>query len=335
MPQHVADTVSTTVAVDSSEGFAVRVLRRVALADDVAGLTLAGEDGRPLPPWEPGAHIEVVLPSGLRRHYSLYGNADDPTYDIAVLREENGRGGSRELYEEVTEGATLRIVGPRNRFPFDPTERYVFVAGGIGITPILPMIREASRRGIPWTLVYGGRTRRSMALLDALDAMDGGSVQLVPQDEQGMIDIEAVVAEVDDNTLLYACGPEGLLAALEGAVLPGRRERLRVERFVAATADDEARAGGPADSEFELVLARTDMTVTVPADRTMMDIVLEHTPFAPFSCGEGYCGSCETPVLDGVPDHRDVVLTDEERAANDTMMICVGRSLSKRLVIDL
>jgi len=305
-------------------------------SDGVVSLTLRAEaDGQELPAWEPGAHLEVVLPSGLIRHYSLCGPVEDrDRYRIAVLREPASRGGSVEVHDRVTPGTRLHVTGPRNHFGLEAADHYLFIAGGIGITPILPMIARAEAAGVPWKLVYGGRQASSMAFVDEITARTGGKVELLAEDEVGRPDLPAVLGEVPVGGRVYCCGPEGLLGAVEAECAKrGLSGFLHVERFAAgalAAADDGSGSAG-----FEVRLARSGTTVTVPPDRSILEVVREVLPGVPSSCEEGICGTCETPVLEGVPDHRDHIMSAAERASNATMMICVGRALSDRLVLDL
>lgn len=318
----------------------VRIAGRREPAQGVVELTLVPAEmaDEPFEAWEPGAHIDLVLPSGTVRQYSLCGQGErSDEYIVAVLREPESRGGSAEVHDRLTEGSLLSIRGPRNHFRLAEADRYLFLAGGIGITPILAMARRAVTTGTPWTLVYGGRTRSSMAYtaeLAELAASSGGDVQLVPQDEMGHPDFAAAFADLPEGTAVYACGPEPMLQAAETlseTLLPAGT--LHLERFGAKPVPDGERTG--ADTSFEVELARSGRTLTVPADKRLIDVVREVVPQVPFSCEEGYCGSCETSVLDGTPDHRDQVLTPEERDSNETMMICVGRCLSRKLVLDL
>ncbi|MER5207370.1 PDR/VanB family oxidoreductase [Streptomyces sp. NPDC002825] len=293
-------------------------------AEGVRGLLLADPTGAELPPWEPGAHLEVTLPSGTVRHYSLCGDpADRGTYRIGVLREPAGRGGSEELHTAVGEGTVLGVRGPLNRFPLVPAERYLFVAGGIGITPLLPMVRSLPTGS--WSLLYGGRSLASMAYREELSALPG--VTLVPQDTEGLPDLDAVLAGQPAGTAVYCCGPEGLLRAVQ--------ERwdgpLHVERFGAAEAVGES----PGEGGFEVELRRTGRVLRVEAGRSLLDTVREVVPGVAYSCEEGWCGTCETKVIAGTPEHHDSVLGEDEKASGTTMMICVGRSRGTRLVLDL
>ncbi|MFA1546549.1 cytochrome P450/oxidoreductase [Actinomadura chokoriensis] len=306
-------------------------------ADDVLALTLAPADGGELPAWEPGAHLELRLPSGRVRQYSLCGDPSDVSrYRVAVLREPDGRGGSAEVHALARAGATFGVRGPRNHFPLVDADSYVFLAGGIGVTPILAMVREAARRGAAFQVVYGGRTRTSMAFRDELAALASDRLRMLPQDETGIPDLKAILAEqADPDTAIYCCGPTPMIAAAEGACEElGIRPRLHVERF---TGDDSLEvAFDPAlNTEFDVHLARTGRTLRVPADRRLIEVVREAVPGLSYDCEKGYCGACETRVLAGEPEHRDSLLTGEERAEGRTMMICVGRCASSRLVLDL
>jgi ferredoxin-NADP reductase len=296
-------------------------------AADVVSIRLTGESAE-LPAWTPGAHLDVVLPSGLIRQYSLCGDpADRASYTVAVLREPDGRGGSAEIHDTALVGRTLEIRGPRNHFELTPAPAYLFVAGGIGITPILAMIRHAAATGADWRLVYGGRTRGSMAFLRELLAIGGDRVTVCPQDETGLLDLPAILASAPDADI-YCCGPEGLLRAAQAAD-PDRT--VRIERFGMA----EHHEPGIEATGFDVELRRSGLTLAVPAGRRLLDVIKDALPDVAFSCEDGYCGTCETAVLAGVPEHHDDILTVEERERGDSMMICVGRSVSPLLVLDL
>ncbi|WP_141207876.1 PDR/VanB family oxidoreductase [Streptomyces griseorubiginosus] len=302
------------------------VERRESAADGVLALTLRHPLGEQLPAWEPGAHIDVLLGPGLERQYSLCGDpADRAHWRIAVLREPVGRGGSAHVHEQVNQGDKVRVRGPRNHFALRPAPRYLFIAGGIGITPILPMLAAAEAAGAQWTLLYGGRTRNSMAFTKELSRY-GDRVTVAPQDETGLLDLPSVLDGVPEGTLVYCCGPGPLLDAVERGCPAGL---LHMERF----APKEQEEGE--NTEFEVELAQTGTTVTVAPDVSVLDAVRACGVEVLFSCTEGTCGTCETDVLEGTPDHRDSVLTDEEREAGETMMICVSRCRGKRLVLDL
>ncbi|TPQ19033.1 PDR/VanB family oxidoreductase [Streptomyces sporangiiformans] len=315
------------------DGTPLVVATRTPAADGVVSLTLRRPDGEPLPSWTPGAHIDLLLDGGLIRQYSLCGHpADHEAWRIAVLREPQGRGGSAYVHEHLEEGATVRVRGPRNNFPLRPAARHLFIAGGVGITPVLPMVEAAEAAGADWRLLYGGRTRTSMAFLDRL-APYGDRVLVRPQDEYGLLDLAAFLGSPEEGTLVHACGPEPLLQAVQERCAdadwpPGT---LGVERFAPART---AEGAGPAEA-FEVVLARAGLTVTVPPDHSVLEAVEKAGVTVDFSCREGTCGTCETDVLDGTPDHRDSLLSEDERETGDTMLICVSRSCGPRLVLDL
>lgn len=301
------------------------------VADGVVLLTLQDAGGQPLPEWDPGAHIDLLLRADLVRQYSLCGDpADRSRLQVAVLREPESRGGSSHVHDRLTEGDSVRIRGPRNNFSLEKTKRYIFIAGGIGITPILPMIAAVHARGADWQLVYGGRTRSSMAFAETLQQQYGNRVSIRPQDEYGLLDLPSLLGKSKRRTAIYCCGPEPLLAAVEASCEKWPADALHVERF----APKKDLATGPRTA-FEVELAQTGTTLEVPADMTILEAVEGAGVSVMTSCEEGICGTCETAVLSGRIDHRDSVLNDEERAAGDTMMICVSRAHSDRLVLDL
>lgn len=303
---------------------------------DVLVLELVDKRGIDLPSWSPGAHIDLILPSGIVRQYSLCGDvARSERYRIAVLREEAGRGGSKEIHAIAEAGLRIRSRGPRNHFHLVDAPKYLFFAGGIGITPILPMILHAESTGRPWRLVYGGRARKTMSFLSEIERCETGNVTLLPQDESGLPNFMALLAGIDKDAAIYGCGPDGMLHALEAAATElNCGSALHVERF---TADSNLAfvASENEDNAFEVELRQSGLILLVPSDRTLGSVLQDANVPVPFSCQEGYCGSCETRVLEGVPDHRDAILNDDEKAAGEVMMVCCGRSFSPRLVLDL
>jgi ferredoxin-NADP reductase len=301
------------------------------VADGVVALSLADPSGAALPPWTPGAHIDLILDDNLTRQYSLCSSPGEPgRWRIGVLHTPDSRGGSERVHTALPVGTTVRVRGPRNHFPLVASPRYQFIAGGIGITPLLPMIAEAEASGAEWTLLYGGRERASMAFLDEL-ARYGDKVTIAPQDETGMLDLASVLSTPRSDTLVYCCGPEGLLAAVEKLCENWPPGALHLERFSAKPID--AVAG--AESSFELVLERSGLTLEVPPDKSVLEVIRGAGVSVLASCLEGVCGTCETEVIDGDVDHRDSVLNEEERASNEFMMVCVSRCKSARLTLDI
>ncbi|WP_443055466.1 PDR/VanB family oxidoreductase [Streptomyces sp. NBC_00704] len=309
-----------------ASGVELVVERREFAAEGVLALTLRHPLVEPLPVWEPGAHVDVVLGPGLERQYSLCGDpADRTAWRIAVLRETDGRGGSAHVHEQVRQGDKVAVRGPRNHFALRPAPRYRFIAGGIGITPLLPMVAAAEAAGADWSLLYGGRTRASMAFTAEL-AVHGDRVTVAPQDETGLLDLGPVLDALPGDALVYCCGPGPLLDAVQKRC---PADVLRIERFQA----QEQPASS--DGGFQVELARSGRTLTVAPGVSVLDAVRAAGVQVLYSCTEGTCGTCETDVLDGTPEHRDSVLSDEEREAGETMMICVSRCRGKRLVLDL
>ncbi|MEU4510531.1 PDR/VanB family oxidoreductase [Nonomuraea wenchangensis] len=317
-------------AVGSVRGAAERnvvVQAREQVAEGVVAIELCDPSGEELPVWTPGAHIDLVLDGGdLVRQYSLCGDpADRTTWRIAVLREPDGRGGSAYVHDKLHLGATILTRGPRNNFPLHSAARYLFIAGGIGITPILPMITAVE--GAEWRLAYGGRTAASMAFAGDLRATHGDRVLLWPQDEHGLLDLDALLAEEPMDTLVYCCGPASLLEAVEARCA---NRPLHMERFTPKDTGEPVMNGA-----FEVELTVSGLTLMVPPGRSILEVVEKAGVHVLTSCREGTCGTCETSVLAGVVDHRDSLLTPEEKAANDVMFVCVSRAACPKLVLEL
>jgi ferredoxin-NADP reductase len=306
------------------------------VADDVRALRLVRPDGAPLPGWTPGAHLDLILENGLTRQYSLCGPLDRPDeWQVAVLRSADGRGGSVFVHDALRAGGTVRVRGPRNHFTLDDAPDYLFIAGGIGITPLLSMIRRAVDTGATWTLLFGGRRSSSMAfvalLQDLCEAAQGrGQVVLWPEDTLGLLPLQDHLANPVDGRLVYCCGPEPLIHAVEAAASDWPPGTLRVERFSPLEHGDPVRAEG-----FEVELTLSGRTIAVRPDQSVLEAVEESGVQVLSSCREGTCGTCETGVLAGTPDHRDSILTAEEQDAGDVMMICVSRSIGSRLTLEL
>ncbi|MEV0381214.1 PDR/VanB family oxidoreductase [Nonomuraea sp. NPDC050643] len=298
------------------------ILDRVdRVAENVVALTLRGASG-PLAPWEPGAHIDLALPNWLTRQYSLCGDpADRGHYRIAVRHERLSRGGSDYIHRYLRQGRTLEVSAPRNNFPLVPAPDYLFLAGGIGVTAILPMLRAAVDGGASGTMVYTGRTYATMPFAGDLRAAYGDRVTIVATEHDTRPDLAELAGGLGPETVVYCCGPAELLTASE-AVFPA--ERLHTERF-----RPTRRTFAPSTA-FDVVCARSGRTVPVPADETLLDALTHAGLPVPSGCREGVCGSCELTVLEGEPEHRDDI-----GAAPGRLYACVSRALSPRLVIDL
>lgn len=306
------------------------VTRTATPAAGVLEVTLGRPDGADLPTWQPGAHIDLVTAEHTRQ-YSLCGDpADYASWKIAVLREPAGRGGSAFVHDTIAAGVAVHVRGPRNHFELAPAPHYVFIAGGIGITPLIPMIAAAQDAGAAWTLTYGGRTRTSMAYAPDLVDRYGDRVVVVPQDVAGLIELDSLLGgDMPEGGLVYCCGPEPLLAAVERCCAD-RLAALRTERFSPKQIDQQ----GPT-TDFEVELSESGQVLTVPQDKSVLQVLQEAGVPILSSCTEGICGTCETGVLEGVVDHRDSLLTPEEQDAHDVMFVCVSRARSARLVLEL
>jgi len=300
------------------------VTKRELIAPDVVALTLADAGGGLLPAWTPGAHIDVRLPSGRRRQYSLCGPPGQRThYRIAIRRIADGGGGSIEMHETFDVGDTLVFGGPRNAFYLGTAEREVlFVIGGIGVTPILPMIQLAAQRGIDWRAIYAGRSRDYMPFLDELVSVAPDRVAVWADDEHGRIaGVDDLLADAGPTTAVYVCGPSAMLEAVRVVRDEHADAPLHYERFSAPPVVD----GVP----FELELARSQEVLSVPANRSALDVMLDRNPTTPYSCRQGFCRTCKVKVLAGQVDHRSRIAVRD-----DEMLVCVSRANGDRVVID-
>ncbi|MCX6501896.1 MAG: PDR/VanB family oxidoreductase [Microbacterium sp.] len=308
------------------------VAARTPVADGIVALDLVAHNGRDLPAWTPGSHVDLILEPGVERQYSLCGDPGDrSTWRVAVLREDGGRGGSLRVHDEVVAGQRLRVRGPRNHFSFEvtPGTRYRFVAGGIGITPLRAMVAAADAGGADWTLDYTGRSRRTMAFVEELVTAHPDRVRVHAADAGDRFDVAAFCSGIDETTAVYACGPPRLIDALD-ALVPV--EQLHVERFEAKE------FGEPVWTEdFEVELALSGDIVTVSPGQSVLAAIEEQAPAAMVlsSCRRGTCGTCEVGVLEGEVEHRDSVLTPLEQEGDTVMMVCVSRAACPRLVLDL
>jgi len=309
----------------------LEVLGRRVIADGVVLLTLGLPSGEPLPSWEPGAHLDLVLGSGDVRQYSLCGDpTDEDEWQIAVRLADEGRGGSLSVHRDLHEGADVTVRGPRNSFVLVDAPSYLFLAGGIGITPILPMVRAATARGREVTLVYVGRSLESMPFARELAEELGGRVRLAATDAGDGPDLEEVLRGTRTDTSVYCCGPPRFTDAVLDATSGWPAGRVRVERFLPLAPEPDVQ-----DRPFEVECALSGVVVHVGAEQTVLDALEGAGVFVNSSCREGTCGSCETTIVAGTAEHRDALLTDEERAGNETMMVCVSRSAGPRITLDL
>jgi ferredoxin-NADP reductase len=307
-----------------SRTHAAVITRRDQLGPDVVALTFADPDGGLLPSWTPGSHIDVLLPSGRRRQYSLCGLPGRRSdYRIAVRRIADGGGGSIEMHDSYAVGDALVFEGPRNAFYLGGDEHDVlFVIGGIGVTPILSMMRAAQQRGMNWRAVYAGRSREYMPLLDEVLSLDPDRVTVWSDDERGRLaTADDLLAAATPTTAVYVCGPTGMLESVRAARNEHANAPLHYERFSPPPVVD----GIP----FELELARSGRVLEVPAHRSALDVMLDIDPTAAHSCRQGFCGTCKVTVLGGHVDRRG-----RTAEADGEMLVCVSRAGGGRIVID-
>jgi tetrachlorobenzoquinone reductase len=312
----------------------VRVSAISQETDDISLLELRPVSGD-LPSFSAGSHVDLHLNNGLVRSYSLTNAAgENHRYVIGVKKEPLGRGGSRFIHEQLRLGDETTISAPRNNFPLcEEAPSSVLIAGGIGITPLVSMAQRLENLGKRWQLHYAARSRCSAGFVSQL-ARFGSKVRFYfptefqPEPCAARIDIDSIVTGASEETHLYCCGPDRMLAAFKTVTAGRSPTQSHIEHFANAEAVDNA-------GEFEVVLAKSGRTIAVPSGKSILDTLLELGIDAPFSCMEGVCSSCETRVLSGIPDHRDLILTSEEHAANDRMMICCSRSKSPTLVLEL
>jgi len=307
------------------------------LTPQVLSVVLESLDQTPLTSAQPGDHIDLQLARGLTRSYSIVGQAGAPSrYEIAVALDAQSRGGSRHVHQTLRVGDQIDVTGPRNLFELVPHAVHsLLVAGGIGITPIWSMVQALEQRGQAWTLCYAARSRIHAAYLDDIEALaqrtQCGRVITHFDDEHGAapVDLRTLLASAPADAHLYCCGPAPMLAAYEQAAAGRNPDHVHLERFASpATAE-------PTDSAFEVVLARSGQNLHIPADRSILDVMLDCGIDAPYGCMQGVCGMCAVPVLEGTPDHRDNILSAEDRQANATVVVCCSRSLTASLTIDL
>ncbi|MGQ0698998.1 MAG: PDR/VanB family oxidoreductase [Panacagrimonas sp.] len=317
----------------ASDRLALKVSNVHCEARDVMVLELRNPDGGSLPAFTPGAHLEVYLGNGLIRHYSLCNDpAERDRYCIGVGLARDSRGGSRFVHQTVRVGATLNVSTPRNNFPLElAAEEYVFIAGGIGITPIMAMIRACESTNRKWRLYYCTRNRQRTAFYEDLRALAPDKCHFHFDDEQGgqLFDAAATLDGTADTAHLYTCGPAPLMKAVESATAHRPQDRVHFEWFTAAAVDTAT------DKPFTIVLRNSGTRYEVPAGRSILEVLEDNDAGVPYSCREGLCATCRTTVLAGEPDHRDSVLSAAEKASNKEMMICVSRAKSDVLELEL
>jgi ferredoxin-NADP reductase len=325
--------VAAPACRDSSITLSVVERTMVAHDEDVLTLTFASADGTVLPPWRPGAHLDIHLPSGRVRQYSLCGDpARQDSYRIAVRRIPDGGGGSLEVHDVLGIGSRVTTNGPRNAFPLtipghgSPTNRLRFIAAGIGITPILPMVHHVDRLGVEWSMIYAGRSRDSLPFCDNLDQF-GDRVEIRTDDVHGVPTAAELLGECPDGTAVYACGPAPMLTAIRAQLAGRNNVELHFERFAAPPVID--------GEEFTVSIASRGANVRVGAHETLLSALQRNDIWPPYSCRQGFCGTCRTRVIDGCVDHRDTLLTDPERD-DGMMLICISRAAKgQRLTLDL
>jgi tetrachlorobenzoquinone reductase len=304
------------------------------VARDTNLYTFARPGGGALPAYKPGAHIDIHIPNGLVRQFSLLNPADDPeSYVVGIKRDAQSRGGSRYIFDEMQVGHSVKISAPRNNFPLvENAEHVVLVAGGIGITPIWCMVQELAAQNRSWKLYYSCRSRADMAFLDRLEKLAPGAVHLHFDDEADgkFLDLAAVFASAPQNAHFYCCGPNPMLKAFEAAAAAQPRSHVHVEYF---TPKEEAAAGTLGG--FWVELARSGEEYFIPEGRKILEVLYEAGIDVDYSCELGICGECVTRVISGVPEHHDSVLSEEEQASNEKVMICCAGCKTERLVLDM
>lgn len=312
----------------------LRVVERRDEASDVVSLNLECDGEFSLPNYTAGAHIELRLPGGVRRKYSL---CNDPAsvgrYTIAVHRSPKSRGGSSWIHDSLFVGDSLEATLPRNDFPLVPDVDVILIAGGIGVTPLLSMIYELKRAGRSWQLHYAVRSRPQAAFLAQLESLADFPKQVnlhVDEEENSLLDIEQIVSGSKDSSHIYCCGPVPMIDKF-AAVTTHMVDRTHVERFSASQDASKPKT----DSSFEVYLAKSEKSLTIDDSTTILQELKLLDIDVNYSCEEGICGDCEIKVLKGIPEHRDSVLSAEEKASNSTMMVCVSRCSEQTLVLDI
>ncbi len=320
-------TEAGRAAVPETREVIVRALRYEA--PGVLSLELVPTNGKPLPPFEPGAHIDLHLPGNIMRQYSLCGDPNDTSRYRVGIRSVSGGLSSQFVHRKLRPGEVIKVSAPRNNFPLIDADRYLFVAGGIGVTPLIPMMQAASARNKPWTLLYCNKRDTDAPFLDEIRAL-GGTLSLHSSEAGTRLDVQQRLGQVEENTVVYCCGPERLMTAVEEATAAWPADTVRFEWFT-----PRSRPADEVSGSFEVVCEQSGLTVTVPPEKSVLEALNDAGIPVPCSCQQGICGTCEVRVIDGEVDHRDSILSSSERAANQTMMTCVSRAKGARLVLDI
>lgn len=336
VPGGTAATGATGAGTSTGAKLELEVTDVQAEALDVVRVELRARGGGELPAFEPGAHVAIGLPNGMIRHYSLANDwRERDRYVLGVARAARSRGGSQFMHQMLRRGSTLTVDHPRNGFPLDPSaDRYLFLAGGIGITPILAMIRWCAANGRAWRLAYAVRSVQRAAFLETLQGIGSGLIHLHADDRaDSVFDPVPWLAGDGQGEHVYCCGPAPMMASVAAAAAHRASGTVHFEYF-SAPETDPAQAAGP-DDAFTLELRRSGRSFDVPADRSVLDILEQNGVPVVSSCREGTCRTCETRVVEGDVDHRDFCLTPDERETGRTMLVCVSRAKSRHLVLDL
>lgn len=311
----------------------VRIVERRLVSEAVVVLELEHPMTEALPPFSAGAHIDLHLGNGQVRSYSLTNPRKDervsPTrYQIAVARDEASRGGSVWIHDKLKVGDSLRISAPRNNFPLNQTASTSYLlAGGIGVTPLWAMAQQLDYLKREWRMVYCARSPRVAAFATDLNRFREVSFHFDGGSGGKLFDIDRFVASAPDGTHFYCCGPPTMLTAFEIATASHERSRIHTERFKGVETEQT--------SSFTVILAKSGRTLLVKQGESILDTVVQAGIDIPFSCTEGVCGACETEIIEGIPDHRDLILSESDKAAGKTMMICCSGAKSQRLILNL
>jgi ferredoxin-NADP reductase len=327
---HSGEATSAVSATNDTELIDVRLTAIRYAARDTNLYEFRRPDGRALPLYEPGAHVDMHLPNGLLRNYSLIIARPDPTaYTFGIKRDPASRGGSRYIHDEFRVGKTLKISAPRNNFRLnEAAEETVLIAGGIGITPIWCMIQRLEELGRKWRLIYACRSRADMAFLEAIEKLAPVHLHFDDENAGSFVDVGVLIREQPKTAHLYCCGPTPMMDAFELATKDWPREQIHVEYFTPRPV--AAKKGG-----FTVELARSGEEYFIPEGETILNVLLDAGIDIDYSCELGICGACEQRVISGIPEHRDSILSEEEQAENKRVMICCAGCKTERLVLDL